>query len=79
MQEPFEYAKYYNEHEQEIGEDEALIFKAVLPVTRYFTKLRYSLMQMLYDAMFENIFTGLPVVNSLVSSGMPCDYCKLML
>ena len=23
-------------------------------------------MQMLYDAMFENIFTGLPIVNSLV-------------
>lgn len=24
-------------------------------------------MQMLYDGMFENIFTGLPIVNSLVS------------
>lgn len=44
------------------------MFYAVLEISRYFTRLRYSLMQMLYDAMFENVFTGLPIVKSLVSN-----------
>ena len=67
MQEPFKYQPYFDKHRRDLGEDKASIFSAVLPVTRYYTKLRYSLMQMLYDGMFENLFTGLPIVNSLVS------------
>ncbi|KAL8792282.1 MAG: hypothetical protein Q9195_005161 [Heterodermia aff. obscurata] len=65
FQEPFEYKKYYKDHTAEIGTDNEFIFNAVLPIARYFTRLRYSLMQMLYDAMFENLFTGMPIVKPL--------------
>lgn len=62
------YLRYYKEHKQEIAEYEESIYEAVLPICYYYTKLRYSLIQMLYDGLFENIFTGLPIVKALVCS-----------
>lgn len=41
-------------------------YDAVLPVCRYQVRLRYSLMQVLYDAMFENILNGLPIARAMV-------------
>ena len=33
----------------------------VLPVCKHYTELRYRLMQLFYDAMFENTQTGYPI------------------
>jgi len=35
-------------------------------ICRYYVELRYSLIQLLYDAMFENIIDGLPIVRSML-------------
>ncbi|KAA8895125.1 alpha-1,4-glucan lyase [Sphaerosporella brunnea] len=35
-------------------------------VVRFYIQLRYSLMQVLYDAMFENILDGMPIARSML-------------
>ena len=40
---------------------------AVERIIKYYVELRYSLMQLLYDAMFESSITGLPIARSMVS------------
>lgn len=42
------------------------IYQSVLPVCRYMIRLRYSLLQLSYDAMFENMLTGLPIARAMV-------------
>jgi alpha-glucosidase (family GH31 glycosyl hydrolase) len=39
---------------------------SVEKICKYYVKLRYTLLQLLYDAMFENMIDGLPVARSLV-------------
>lgn len=67
FQEPYAYQKYYEENSWKLQGQEAVIYRAVLPVCRYLIRLRYSLMQLLYDAMFENMVTGLPIARAMVS------------
>ncbi|KAJ1300546.1 hypothetical protein OPQ81_002200 [Rhizoctonia solani] len=43
-------------------------YRATLPVCKYYVKLRYSLLQLMYDQMFDNLITGLPIARSLVIS-----------
>lgn len=67
FQEPYAFQDYYEEHEEEFKDPrEALLFRSVLPLCRYHVRLRYSLMQLLYDAMFENAITGMPIARSMV-------------
>ncbi|RYP64370.1 hypothetical protein DL770_009209 [Monosporascus sp. CRB-9-2] len=66
FQEPYAYQKHYNEHQDWYQGREAEIYRAVLPVCRYSIRLRYSLMQLLYDSMFENMITGLPLARAMV-------------
>lgn len=68
FQEPYAYQKHYEENKNSFSGREATIYRAVLPVCRYYIRLRYSLMQLLYDAMFENMITGLPIARAMVSS-----------
>lgn len=44
-----------------------LVYRAVLPICKYLIRLRYSLLQLSYDAMFENMLTGLPIARAMVS------------
>jgi len=44
------------------------MYEAVLPVCRHYINLRYRLMQLFYDAMFENTLTGLPISRPLFLS-----------
>ena len=37
-----------------------------MPICRYYVNLRYTLMQVLYDAMFANLIHGLPIARSMV-------------
>jgi len=43
------------------------MYRSVEPVCKYFIELRYTLLQLLYDAMFENQLTGMPIARALVS------------
>ena len=48
------------------------MYLSVEPVCKYFVELRYTLLQLFYDAMFENQITGMPIARALVS-GDPID------
>ncbi len=41
------------------------MYRAVLPVCRYYICLRYTLLQLFYDAMFENTLNGMPICRPL--------------
>jgi alpha-glucosidase (family GH31 glycosyl hydrolase) len=66
FQEPYAYQKHYEEHRDRYQGREAMTYRAVLPVCRYYIRLRYSLMQLMYDSMFENMITGLPIARAMV-------------
>ncbi|RPA77141.1 hypothetical protein BJ508DRAFT_213076 [Ascobolus immersus RN42] len=65
FQEPYAYQLHYDQHSYKYNGDEAVMYRAVLPTCKYFVRLRYSLMQLLYDAMFENMITGLPIARAM--------------
>ncbi|MCI5136819.1 MAG: hypothetical protein D3922_00030 [Candidatus Electrothrix sp. AR1] len=46
-------------------ENERFLYESVLPVSRRYIQLRYQLLQLLYDAMFENTITGMPIARPL--------------
>ena len=66
FQEPYAYDEYYKAHKVELSPRAKTMFQCVLPIIRYYIRLRYSLMQMLYDAMFENMVNGLPIARAMV-------------
>ncbi|KAL0258807.1 hypothetical protein SLS55_006311 [Diplodia seriata] len=68
FQEPYKYEEYYRENKYKIPEAQRRMFEAVLPVCRYIVRLRYSLLQLLYDAMFESTITGLPIARAAVTT-----------
>ncbi|QRV90305.1 glycoside hydrolase family 31 protein [Ceratobasidium sp. AG-Ba] len=51
-----------------LPERERWLYEKALPVCQYYVQLRYTLLQLLYDQMFDNLFTGLPIARSLVIS-----------
>lgn len=55
----------YSEH-PDVPHDQ-MVYKSVLPICKYLIRLRYSLLQLSYDAMFENMLTGLPIARAMVS------------
>lgn len=67
FQEPYRYHEWYQGNAHIVqGDNDHRMYQSVLPVTRYFIRLRYSLLQLMYDAMFDNMLTGLPIARSLV-------------
>lgn len=66
FQEPYGYEKYWKENQSSIPANELYIYQSVLPICRYYVRLRYSLLQLLYDAMFENMINGLPIARAMV-------------
>ena len=48
-----------------VSENEKPMYISVLKVTKYFIELRYRLMQVFYDALFENTINGMPIVSPL--------------
>ncbi|KZT58892.1 glycoside hydrolase family 31 protein [Calocera cornea HHB12733] len=65
FQEPFQYTNYLRDH-PEIQAEQGWLYSAVEPICRYYVSLRYSLMQLLYDKMFENQVNGLPIARSML-------------
>lgn len=48
-----------------VSENERPMYRAVLPVCKYYIELRYRLLQLFYDAMFENTLDGMPICRPL--------------
>ena len=49
-----------------LPDDQRDLYASVLPICRYYVRLRYSLIQALYDRMFENLINGLPIARSML-------------
>ncbi len=61
FQEPYEYQNYKSRVPQEVQ----YLYDCVLPVCKYYIELRYRLLQLFYDAMFENTLNGMPICRAL--------------
>lgn len=61
FQEPYEYRNYKNM----VPEEVKYLYDCVLPVCKYYIELRYRLLQLFYDAMFENTQNGMPICRAL--------------
>ncbi|MCP4216313.1 MAG: alpha-glucosidase, partial [bacterium] len=57
FQEPYRYKDVISQ----IPEQYRYMYEAVLPVCKHYIGLRYRLMQLFYDAMFENTLSGMPI------------------
>ncbi len=55
----------FQDHAGSAPESERFLYESVLPVSRRYIKLRYQLLQLFYDAMFENTITGMPIARPL--------------
>ncbi|HEX6527694.1 MAG TPA: TIM-barrel domain-containing protein [Streptosporangiaceae bacterium] len=63
FQEPFQYVEWFQGCHQPLPDPP--VYQMVLPVCRYYIGLRYRLLQLFYDAMFENTMTGMPICRPL--------------
>ncbi|KAG8709571.1 hypothetical protein FRC09_000589 [Ceratobasidium sp. 395] len=66
FQEPYNYIKALEN--PNVPESDKWLYKATLPICRYFIRLRYTFLQLLYDQMFDNLTTGLPIARALIIS-----------
>lgn len=61
FQEPYAYQDVIGR----VEDDERPIYESVLPICKYYIELRYRMLQLFYDAMWENALTGLPICRTL--------------
>ena len=61
FQEPYAYHDVIDQ----VPAEYRLMYESVLPVCKYYIELRYKLLQLFYDAMWENALTGLPICRTL--------------
>lgn len=66
FQEPWAFTDHFNANPSGVPEKDRNLWLSVEPICRYYVKLRYSLLQLLYDTMFEHQFHGLPVARALI-------------
>ena len=68
FQEPFVYTDHYHNPAwtRQLEKDKRM-YLSVEPICKYYVELRYTLMQLLYDAMFESQINGMPIARALVS------------
>ncbi|KAL3421005.1 hypothetical protein PVAG01_07450 [Phlyctema vagabunda] len=64
FQEPWNYTPA--QYRQNVPIDQRILYASVEPMCRYFVQLRYTLIQVLYDAMFANLTNGLPIARSML-------------
>lgn len=63
FQEPFQYVEWFQTYGQPLPDPP--LYEMVVPVCRYYIGLRYRLLQLFYDALFENTLTGMPICRPL--------------
>ena len=64
FQEVFQYVKWFETWGQAIPEPQEL-YRMVPQICKHYIELRYRLMQLFYDALFENTVDGLPICRPL--------------
>ncbi len=65
FQEPFMYEEWFNQNcDGQLPEPQDQ-YRMVLPICKYYIELRYRLMQVFYDAMFENTLNGMPICRAM--------------
>ena len=64
FQELFQYVKWFETWGRPIPEPQDL-YRMVPEIGKHYIELRYRLMQLFYDALFENTLTGLPICRPL--------------
>jgi alpha-glucosidase len=60
FQEPYAY-NYVDLNYWNVPQEVRHFYRATLPVCRHYIELRYRLMQLFYDALFENTINGMPI------------------
>jgi len=68
FQEPFMYVEWFNQYKGGQLPEPQDLYRMVLPVCKHYIELRYRLLQLFYDAMFENTLNGLPICRPLFLS-----------
>ena len=61
FQEPYAFQDVINQ----VPWEDRYLYESVLPTCRYYIELRYRLMQLFYDAMFENTLNGMPITRAM--------------
>lgn len=65
FQEPFMYTEWFDQYQGGNIPEPQDLYRMVLPICRHYIQLRYRLMQLFYDALFENTLDGLPICRPL--------------
>jgi alpha-glucosidase len=65
FQEPFMYEEWFQQYRGGQLPEPQDLYRNVLPICKHYIELRYRLMQLFYDAMFENTLTGQPICRPL--------------
>jgi alpha-glucosidase len=65
FQEPFMYVEWFNQYRDGNLPEPQDLYRNVLPICKHYIELRYRLLQLFYDAMFANTFSGLPICRPL--------------
>jgi alpha-glucosidase len=60
FQEPYAY-QFANLDRWNIPQEAHYLYSCVLPICKHYIELRYRLLQLFYDAMFENTLNGMPI------------------
>ncbi|CAG8758033.1 12573_t:CDS:2 [Gigaspora margarita] len=57
----------FKDHQNDTGvtDEQRVFYRAVLPVTRHYIELRYRLMQLWYDLMWENVLESMPLCRAM--------------
>jgi alpha-glucosidase len=65
LQEPFMYVEWFEQYRGGHLPEPQDLYRMVLPICKHYIELRYRLLQLFYDAMFENTLNGLPICRPL--------------
>jgi len=61
FQEPFMYVEWFNQYRGGNLPEPQDLYRMVLPICKHYIELRYRLMQLFYDCLFENTLDGMPI------------------
>ncbi|WP_293163187.1 TIM-barrel domain-containing protein [Okeania sp. SIO2C9] len=65
FQEPFQYVEWFNNYKGGNIPEPQDLYRMVPDICRHYITLRYRLMQLFYDALFENTLNGMPICRPL--------------
>lgn len=65
FQEPFMYVEWFDRYRGGQLPEPQDLYRMVLPICKHYIELRYRLLQLFYDLMFQNTLNGLPICRAL--------------